>query len=179
MDSVYTIVLQMQPRGSVVRIGLVMNPGHRYLQPLFLGEQTAMLTDGTPASPELPRAGSTQTLELSHPPATPSESVVLGDMFARLDALCGEMGDTLREVVLAFSFASAAQRRKDYVQREDHAYRRENARLLEMLRASMPRMVVRRRLTVRREDAPVSQEDVIKGVFERDAWFWKHLKLDG
>ena len=164
--------MQVQPGGSVVRIGLVMNPNHKALKPLFLDEQAATLIDSTSTSPDSSPAMPTQTLTQSDPPAATPESTALEDMFARLDVLCNELGDTLLEVVIALTKAEEKAGAEDCIEAQL------NAKLRDVLRGSMPCMVGRRCLRVCRDKSGDRIQELAENVFERDPMRWKDIRLD-
>ena len=168
----YAIVLQVQPEGSVTHVGIVVDPS-KSLGPLEVTESITTLGDGTPAVPDPAHAPiePDQTLAPLDPPATPSDAFQY--MLARLDMLCEQLGNTLREVVLAFSFphATATVDLRDYMQVPG------NANLLDVLRSWMPCMVERQCLVVHREQSDASFDEVIESVFQRDARLWTNVKL--
>ena len=164
--------MQVQPGGSVGRIGVVMNPNRKPLKPLFLNEQTITLIDGRSTSPDPSPDIPTQTLTPSDPPAATSESTALKDMFERFDVSCNELGDTLLEVVIALTKTWGKAGAEERVEAQV------NAKLRDVLRGSMPCMVGRRRLVIRRHKSDYDIEDLARNVFERDPRQWKDIKLD-
>ena len=169
----YAIIVQVQPGGSVGRIGVVLDPNRRVLQPLFLSEQTATLIDGTgPATSDLSPAMPTQTLAPPDPPTATSESTALKDMFACLDVLCNKLGDTLLEVVIALGKSDEGPDARDRVEAQ------ENAKLRDVLQGSMPCMVERRCLVVCRHKDTYFAHRLVENVFERNPQNWKGIKLD-
>ena len=112
--------------------------------------------------------------ESSDPPSAfaTTESAALRDMFSRLDALCGELGDTLFEVVVALA------KHDEQVDADDRIEAQQNAILWDALRGSMPRMVGRRCLRVRRDKSGDYFRNLAKRVFERDPLYWQDIKPD-
>ena len=165
----HAIVLQVQPGGPFTRVGLVVNASE-LLNPLLVDEMAAMPEEDTsvPTDPALIIPSETRA-----PPDSAAASA-LKDMFTRLDTLCEELGNTLREVVLAFAFEDTG----GIVDLGDRVQTRQNAKLVAVLRGSMPRMVERRCLVVRREQSDASFDEVVEGVLEHDAWFWTNIKLN-
>ena len=166
----HAIALQIHPRGSIARIGFVIDLNREALKPLFLSERTATAIDETSASPDPSPAMPTPTLALSDLLAT-STSTAFKDMFARFDALCNTLGDTLLEVVVAVG--------ENWKNTDAKVHLEENAKLRDVLRGSMPRMVGRRRLVICRHKCDHSVEHLANNVFERDPQRWKDIELGG
>ena len=149
----------------MVRIALVLDANDEALEPLFSYERRDAITYGTPASTNY-----TPAMPHQNPPAAPSQLTALKDMFARFDVLCEALGDTLLEVVVALGRSHANADARDRVEMQ------ENAKLWDVLRGSMPRMVGRRCLAVRRHESSVNVHFLARVVFESYTWHWRDIQ---